>query len=151
MIARRRVDLPAPLRPTMVTTSPAATSSDTSLRARACPYQADRFSTLNIGVSQVGGHDARVAADLGVGAFGEDLAVAQHRDGVGEGADDVHVVLDEYDGAPFPDPRDQLDGAVDVLGAHPGGRFVEEQDAGFEGERERQFERAAAAVGEGVA
>src|SRR6478752_2386598 len=48
MTERSRVVLPAPLRPTRVTTSPGATSMLTSVRTRASPYQAERPATSSI-------------------------------------------------------------------------------------------------------
>src|SRR4051812_40785201 len=48
MTERSRVVLPAPLRPTRVTTSPGATPMLTSVRTRASPYQAERPDTSSI-------------------------------------------------------------------------------------------------------
>src|SRR3954454_20637278 len=90
---RSSVVLPAPLRPMRVTISPCSTRSDTSRSACASPYQADRRSTLSMGVSEVGGDDARVVADLGVGALDQHLAVLEDGHPVGEAGDHVHVVL----------------------------------------------------------
>src|SRR6478735_4447665 len=120
MTERSRVVLPAPLRPTRVTTSPGATSMLTSVRARASPYQAESPETSSereracvatepvfvcvvrvwslMGCSEVCRDDPLVGAHLVVGSFRQHLPRLQHRDGVGEGADDVHVVVDEDDG-----------------------------------------------------
>ena len=68
---------------------------------------------------------------------------------VGQRSDDVHVVVDEDDGAPAGELLDEGDGAVDVLDAHAGGRLVEQQQLGVERHREGELERALLAVGEG--
>src|SRR5690349_20765731 len=110
---RSSVVLPAPLRPTRITTSPGSTLRSTSLSTFASPYQAESPATcrtcwepwatwsdlLFSGLSEVGGDDLLVVADLVVGALGEDLTGLQHGHGVGQRADDVHVVVDEHDRA----------------------------------------------------
>src|SRR5688572_1427036 len=95
---RSSVVLPSPLRPTSVTISPSSHPIHTSRRACASPYQADSPSTINMGVSEVGGDDPGVVADLGVRALDQHLAVLQHGHPVGEVGDHVHVVLDQDDG-----------------------------------------------------
>ena len=49
MTERSSVVLPAPLRPTRVTTSPGLTASETSVRTRASPYQAETPWTSSTG------------------------------------------------------------------------------------------------------
>src|SRR5512133_3269191 len=78
---RRSVVLPAPLRPTSVTTSPGSTRRSTSLRTFASPSQAESPETSSVwsdmlfsGLSEVGGDDLVVVADLLVGALREDLS-----------------------------------------------------------------------------
>ena len=83
-----------------------------------------------------------VLSHLLVVALGEDAAGLQHRHDVGERPDDVHVVVDEDDGAALGDLLDQGDGAVDVLDAHPGGGLVEEEELRVEGQGDGQFQRA---------
>src|SRR6478735_9743240 len=176
MTERSSVVLPAPLRPTRVTTSPAPTPTDTSRRTRASPYQAERPATSRtrpaspvasarsvvvtdavaasvvtgslMGRSEVGRDDALVGADLVVRALGEHLARLEHRDAVGQRTDDVHVVVDEHDGAPDREGLDERDGAVDVLDPHAGGRLVEQEQLGVEGEGDGELEGALLAVGE---
>src|SRR5678815_5680549 len=43
-------------------------------------------------------HDARIGLDLVRRAFGQDLAVVQDRDAVGQPHHHLHVVLDDQDG-----------------------------------------------------
>src|SRR3954467_11382725 len=155
MTERSRVVLPAPLRPTRVTTSPGATSMLTSVRTRASPYQAERPETSSMrdssclamacavavvvrvsslmGCSEVCRDAPLVGAHLVVGPLRQHLTRLEHRDGVRERADDVHVVVDEDDGAPCRELLDERDGPVDVLDAHAGGRLVEQQQPGVEG------------------
>src|SRR6266508_5211135 len=146
---RSSVVLPAPLRPTSVTTSPCATRIDTSCSTCASPYDADTPLTSSSGLTpEVGVDHPVVGAHLVVRALDQDLAALQDRDPVGQPGDDAHVVLDQDDGAAGADPAYELDGAVDVLDAHPGGRLVEQQHLRVECERERQLERTFLAVRE---
>src|SRR6185436_3495792 len=92
------VVLPAPLRPSSVTSSPLPISKPTPCRMCDSPYQACRPSTLS-SVSAMTGPDigfdhGGVLRDRGVGPLGQHLAARQHGDGVGEVGDDAHVVLD---------------------------------------------------------
>src|SRR5690348_11698832 len=118
MAQRSRVDFPAPLRPTRVTTSPSPTRRDTSSRAVASPYRAlTPLISSNVG-PQVRLDDPWIGPDPVVGALHEHFTALQDRDGVGERADDVHVVLDHHHGASLADPVDERHGAVDVLQTH---------------------------------
>src|SRR6476661_157856 len=160
MTERSSVVLPAPLRPTSVTTSPGATSTDTSVSTRASPYHAERPDTSSMrgrpsaamdfadsvaaaadlavvpvvvplvvsvlvlslmGGSEVCRDDALVSADLLVGTLREHLPRLEHGHLVGQRPDDVHVVVDEHDGASDGQLLDEGDRAVDVLDAHAGG------------------------------
>src|SRR5262249_4647003 len=88
MMARIVVVLPAPLRPSSVTTSPAVTSNVMPCRIWLSPYQPCRSLTASSASGMAGSHvrldDLRVLGDLRVGAFGEHLAPRQHGDAVGE-------------------------------------------------------------------
>src|SRR5690349_9657 len=155
MTERRSVVLPAPLRPTSVTTSPGSTRRSTADRTLASPYQAERPETSRVwsdmlfsGLPEVGGDDLLVVADLLVGALCEDLARLQDGHGVGERADHVHVVVDKDDRPAVRHLLDEGDGAVDVLQPHAGGGLVEQQQPRVQGQRERQLEGALLSVGE---
>src|SRR5437667_11732859 len=81
------VVLPAPLRPSSVTTSPSATSKSMPCRMCDSPYQALRpFTSSRLGMprSQIGLDHARVLGDRVVVPLGEDLAALEHRDPVRE-------------------------------------------------------------------
>src|SRR3954447_23006628 len=96
------VVLPAPLRPSSVTTSPSFTWKLTPCRMCDSPYQACRSFTARtcapsafaaglVAVftsgmtgSQIGFLDPRVLGELGIIAFREHLPARQHRDDVGE-------------------------------------------------------------------
>src|SRR6185503_10738620 len=112
------VVLPAPLRPSSVTTSPSAISKSTPCRMCDSPYQALRpftSSRLAIPRPQVGLDHARILGDGGVIALGEDLATLEHRDAIGERRDDGEVVLDHQD---RPVRRHALDQRGDALDVH---------------------------------
>src|SRR5680860_351754 len=145
---RSNVVLPAPLRPTRVTTSPALTLRETSPRTRASPYQADRPSISSMSLPQVCRDHSVVRAHLFVASLGQDLALLQHRDLTGEIANDVHVVVDEHDGATLGDLLDQGDRAFDVLHTHTRRRFVEQQKGGVESQSQGKLEGALLAVGQ---
>src|SRR5207237_8557726 len=89
MIAFSVVVLPAPLRPSSVTTSPGKTSKSTPCRMCDSPYQALSPRTLSsgsgMGRAHVGLHDVGIARDRPVRALREHLASGEARDGVGEG------------------------------------------------------------------
>src|SRR5215469_4785775 len=122
------VVLPAPLRPSSVTTSPAFTSKLIPCRMWDSPYQASRFWTDRIcppvaavdfvagaaavfrsGMTgpQISFLDAFVLRQFGVVALGEHLAAGQNRDDVGEIGDDVEIMLDHQDGVFGRDAFDQ--------------------------------------------
>src|ERR1700761_4034818 len=72
------VVLPAPLRPSSVTTSPSRTSKSTPCRIWLSPYQAFKPLISSIDGSQIGGHDLRVLRDTGVIALGQHTPAGQH-------------------------------------------------------------------------
>src|SRR5258706_8305263 len=100
MIERKVVVLPAPLRPSRVTTSPGRTSKLMPCRTCDSPYQALRSLTCNIGATSTAGvtsilstasamarphiglHHLRVLRDGGVIAFRQQLATRQDRDAI---------------------------------------------------------------------
>src|SRR3954451_23675044 len=160
------VVLPAPLRPSSVTTSPGATSKLMPCRTCDSPYQVSSPLTASIGAaapagagrvasatsamaySDIGLDDARILRDGGVVALGQHLAAGQDRDPARQRGHDREVVLDHQDGAVLGDAADQVRGALDVLVAHAGHGLVEQHHLGIEGKRGRDLEGALAAVGE---
>jgi len=72
----------------------------------------------------------------------------QHRDAVGDVHDDLHLVLDQDDGAPLGDAADQVDGLVRLLRAHAGRGLVEQEERRVGAERDAELEVALLAVGE---
>src|SRR6478609_11609081 len=108
MIDLSVVVLPAPLRPSSVTTSPGRTSKLTPCRMWDSPYHACRSLTLRSGVEaaasgmilpQVGLHDLRVAGNGGVVALGQDFPELKNRYVLTEVRDDRQIVLDHQDRA----------------------------------------------------
>src|SRR3954471_4034248 len=109
MIAFIVVDLPAPLRPTRATHSPAATASETPYSTWAWPYQASSDCTSSIALLRHRGRrERRSSAEVDLAhacvvahrrrrAFGDQLAARQHDDAIGVREDDVHAVLGEED------------------------------------------------------
>src|SRR5438094_1929438 len=101
------VVLPAPLRPSSVTTSPANTSKVAPCNTWDSPYQACSPSTASRGAvaglsmahSQIGLAYLRVGRDRGVIALGEHPPACEHRDAVGEVGDHAEIVLDHQHGA----------------------------------------------------
>src|SRR6266851_9655503 len=103
IIALSVVVLPAPLRPSRVTTSPSATVKLIPWRMCDSPYQACSSSTRNsslpdAGASgmtgpEIGLDHLRILRYRGVIAFGQDAAAGQHRNRVREVGDDRQVVL----------------------------------------------------------
>src|SRR5580765_7396603 len=110
------VVLPAPLRPSSVTTSPSFTLKLMPCRMCDSPYQACRSFTDNTGAalacaaglaavrtsamtgSQIGFLDARVLCEFGIIAFREHLPARQNGDDIGEIGDHAQVMFDHQDG-----------------------------------------------------
>src|ERR1051325_2032541 len=93
------VVLPAPLRPSSVTTSPARTSNVTPCRMCDSPYQACSPFTVRIGASgmphpHVGLAHFRIVGDRLVVAFSQHAAAREHGDPVGEVRDHTQIMLD---------------------------------------------------------
>src|SRR3954465_3729090 len=102
------VVLPAPLRPSSVTTSPGITSKVMPCRTWLSPYQASRPLTDRRGAVAARGCPARAALamtgsdvsfdhpgilrDAGVIALGEHVSAREHGDAVGQRGDDGQIV-----------------------------------------------------------
>src|ERR1051325_8793987 len=158
------VVLPAPLRPSSVTTSPAFTLKLTPCRMWDSPYHASRFSTASTGLpaaaaigrsaivtsgmpgSQIGFLDALVFCQLGIMAFRQHVTPRQHRDDVGEIGDHTQIVLDHQDGVFRRDALDQRGDLVDVFVAHAGHRLVEQHHFRVERKGGGDLRRALAAI-----
>src|SRR5262245_41024526 len=96
MMARIVLVLPAPLRPSSVTTSPAGTSKLMPCRMWLSPYQpctsrtasCDSGMVLLLGHALAGAHvgldHLRVLRHLGIGALRQHFAACQYCDGVGQ-------------------------------------------------------------------
>src|SRR5579872_7076228 len=110
------VVLPAPLRPSKVTTSPGRMSKSTPCRMWDSPYQAWSPATARSGsaAARVVGREASaasamtdphiglphllIARDGGIIALGKHLAAGEHGDDVGKVGDDLQIVLDHQHG-----------------------------------------------------
>ena len=78
-------------------------------------------------VAEIGALDLFVAADRIGFAGGDDAAVNQNRDAVGEREHRLHVVLDQYDGDFLPQFLQQRHHAGGFGDAEPGHRLIEQQ------------------------
>src|SRR5262245_19927757 len=129
------VVLPAPLRPSSVTTSPARTSKVAPWSTWDSPYQACRPSTARRGATpglsmadpEIGLAHERVGRNRLVVAFGEHPAAREHRDAIGEVGDDAEIVLDHQHRAVGGDGLDERADAIDVFVTHAGHRLVEQK------------------------
>src|ERR1044072_4939575 len=97
MIDLSVVVLPAPLRPSSVTTSPARTSKVTPCRMCDSPYQACNPFTVRMGASampdpHVGLAHFGIVGDGRVVALGENTTAREDRDAVGQVRDDAEVM-----------------------------------------------------------
>src|SRR5215470_8753965 len=143
------VVLPAPLRPSNVTTSPERTSNVTPCSTWDSPYQACSPSTASSGVCplamanpEIGFAHAGIGGDRVIVAFRQDAPARQHRDAVREVGNDAEIVLDHQHGAIGSDRLDERADASDVLVPHPGHRLVEQHELRIERERGGDLERA---------
>src|SRR2546422_8119284 len=91
------VVLPAPFGPTTQTSSPAATSSDTSHSAVAAPYFATTFLISSMRLAQESRDDIGLLHDVGGFAFGNDPSMIENDDAIRQRHDRAHHVLDEDD------------------------------------------------------
>src|SRR6185436_14348824 len=123
------VDFPAPLRPNSATTCPAPAWKLTSYSTRARPYPADSPRTSS--VAKVDLAQAGIGADQVRRALGDHLAEMQRDDALREAEDDVHVVLGEQHGNILAARklRGECHQRAALLGRHPGGRLVHQQQA----------------------
>src|SRR5688500_3448263 len=141
MIERTVVVLPMPLRPRRLTTCDAGTSSEMPNSTWLRPYEVCRSRTASMNrpasrlLAQVGLAHLFVHFYLAGHVRGDDPAVNQHRDAVGEAEYRIHVVLDQDDGLRLLQLLQQRDHALRFVGAHAGHRLVEEQEARTGGER----------------
>src|SRR5271166_3820799 len=81
-------------------------------------------------------------------AVGDELAVGQNNDAVGERAHDVHLVLDQQDGLRLValQPCDEVEHHRNLVDAHARGRLVEHVDLRLERHHHRDLELALVAV-----
>jgi hypothetical protein len=98
--------------------------------------------------AQVGFLHARVGAHRLGGVEGDDLAVDQHRDLVGQPEDHAHVVLHRQQGLALRDLADELDEALGLALAHAGGGFVEQDHVGAAGDGDADLQRALLGIGQ---
>src|SRR5215510_8636479 len=156
MIDLSVVVLPAPLRPSKVTTSPDPTSNVTPCRTWDSPYQACSPSTAKSGAAfgsgmtdpEIGFAHAGVGRDRFVVAFRQDAPAREHRDAVGQIGNDAEIVLDHQHSAISGNRFDQRADASDILMPHPGHRLVEQHELGIERKRGGDLERALATIGQ---
>src|SRR5262245_21431090 len=135
MIDFRVVVLPAPLRPSSVTTSPARTSKLAPCSTWDSPYHACSPSTasngaaagLSMACSEVGFPHVRIGGNGFVIAFRQHAAAREYGDAMGEVGHDAEIVLDHQHRAICCDRFDERADAVDVLVSHSGHRLVEQQ------------------------
>src|SRR3954470_16652999 len=158
------VVLPAPLRPSSVTTSPAFTVKLTPCRMWDSPYHASRFCTASTGLPaaeatgrsaivssgmpgpQIGFLDALVFGQFGIMAFRQHVTARQYRDDVGEIGNHAQIMLDHQDGVFRRDAFDQGCDLVDVLMAHTRHRLVEQHHFRIECKGGGDLQRALAPV-----
>ena len=97
-------------------------------------------------VAEIGALDFLVAADRGGHAGGDDAAIDQNRDAVGEREHRFHVVLDQHDGDFLPQLLQQRHHARRFGDAEAGHRLVQQQQLRLGGERHRQLQLALLAM-----
>src|SRR4249920_4019245 len=115
MIDLSVVVLPAPLRPSSVTTSPSFTSNVTPWRMCDSPYQACKSLIARRGVRTSSMPDPHISfANLGIArhslvvAFRQHPAAREHRDVMRQNRDDREIMLDHQNGAVGRHALDQL-------------------------------------------
>src|ERR1700721_1225771 len=99
--------------------------------------------------AEVGGADFRGVANGGGVAAGDDAAVDQDGNAVGQSEDGLHVVLDQQDAVVGAKAAQERDQAFGFLGAGTGQGFVEQKQGWLGGQGDGEFELALFAVGGG--
>src|SRR6266550_2893460 len=102
-IAISVVVLPAPLRPSNATASPGWTASETSRTTVFPPEETERFLTARrarrlVDSAKVNLLNPSIRPDLHRGSIGNQHAVVQHRHSLGDGEDNIEVMLHKDDG-----------------------------------------------------
>ena len=95
---------------------------------------------------EVGAANLRIAANLAHAATGNDPAVDEDGNAIGERKDRIHVVLDEQDGRFVPQLIQQPREALRTFRAHSSHRFIEQERSWAKSQRDRDFEPAAFAM-----
>ena len=103
---------------------------------------------LGIRGAHVGLDHLGILRDLGIRAGGDHPAPLQHGNGIGDGGDDAHVVLDHEHGAIGRHLLDQLRDVRHILVSHALRRFVEKHQLRLERQRGGEFQGALAPVGQ---
>src|SRR6185295_5034547 len=147
------VVLPAPLRPSSVTTSPSFTSNVTPCRICDSPYQAWRSLITSSGVltssmahSHVGLANLGMVVHLVIVAFSQHASAREPSNVVGEIGDNRKIMLHHKHGTIGCNALDQMRDAVNVLVTHACGRLVEQQHFRIERQSGGDFQGALAAV-----
>src|SRR5438067_8459447 len=120
------VVLPAPLRPSSVTTSPSPMSKSMPCRMCDSPYHAFRPRTSSMARSEVSLYHLRILRYRCIVALGQDLAALEHGDPIGERRHHREVVLHHQHGAVGRHPFDERGDALDVGMRHARGGLVEQ-------------------------
>src|ERR1700730_14954436 len=150
------VVLPAPLRPSSVTTSPAATWKWAPWSTWDSPYQACSASTASKGAvaglsmanSEIGFAHARVGRDRLIVALSEHAAAREDGDAVREVGNHAEIMLHHQHGAGSGDRLDESADAIDVFVPHACHGLVEQKHLGVERQGRGDLQGAFAAIGQ---
>src|SRR5215470_8425918 len=127
MIERTVVVLPMPLRPISVTISPGAMVSEMPNSTWLSPYRVSIASTASSGsdmrhrllLAEIGLPHLGIGTDRGRIARGDDAAIDQHGDAVGEREHRLHVMLDQENRDVTLQLAQRLDHPARLVGAEP--------------------------------
>ena len=133
MIALHVVERPTPFRPRRLTISPCTDAEVHALQDVALAVE--RVEVVDgehqcAGGAEVGVLHRPVGADVRGRTGGDDLAIDQHGDDVGQVEHDAHVVLDHDEGLALGHAADQRDGVVRLAAAHARGGLVQQDGVG---------------------
>src|SRR6185437_959549 len=152
MIERSVVVLPAPLRPSSVTTSPCCTSKVTPCKMCDSPYQActsasDKSAARasSMADTQIGFAHFRIFRNHIVVTLGQNATAGKHGDAVAQVRHHREIVLDHQHRAIDGDALNQRTDAVDILVRHASGRLVEQQHFRIERQSRGDLQGALAA------
>src|SRR5712691_5632373 len=152
MMVASSVVLPTPFRPSTARAPRSGSSRAMSSSTTVSPYPARTSRRLSASgmvlLAEINLMHAPVLGDFFRRPLDQHFALHQDGDALREAEHEIHVVLDDEDRDVLGQIVQHLQDAMRFQRWHARGGLVEEQHAGFQAERDRDFDQALLAVGQ---